>query len=271
MKFLLSIYACIILFCSLSTTLQAQAVTVSPSILRFTAAPGKAEVKTISIRNNAKKPVTFKIYLQDWLLDSNGNFVYYRSDTLFQSCAKMVSIEPSSYIRIDSGKIGKIEVRMQPSATASNTDMKWAMLFIESLPDEQQQEKSKSKKLGMQVNMSLQIGIHIYQTPPGAITKAVEGVAVSVDSVQKGFVNLHMKNVGQVMLACKAHLELNYLSTGEEVVTEGATFSVFPNGFRKVKLNLPKNLKPGEYSLLAILDYGPDMPLEAVQKNITIK
>lgn len=242
---------------------------VGPSIVRFNTAPGKAEIKTIFLKNVSNKSQSFKLYIRDWLRDSVGGHQYYKADTLPQSCASMVSIEPASYIKVDSGKTDKIIMRMKPSATSSNTEMKWAMLFIESLPDETQ-DKGKSKNFKMQINNVARIGVHIYQTPPGAITKAVEGLRLSMDSVQKGFVYLCMKNTGQVMLTCKAHLELTYLPTAEENILKETEFPVFPGGFRKVKLNLPKDIKPGNYSLLAILDYGIDVPLEAVQQNITI-
>ncbi len=245
------------------------AVTISPSIVRFNTAPGKAETKIISIKNNSKKLLAFKINVQDWIRDSVGKHIYYKADTLSHSCASMLSIEPSSYIQIDSGKTGKIFVRMQPSTTASNIDMKWAMLFIESLPEEIK-DKKKLKRLQMQVNIAVEVGVHIYQTPPGAVTKAVENVRLVTDSIQKGFVYLYMKNVGQVMLDCKAHLELTHLSTAEETITKDVIFPVFPDGSRKAKLDLPKNIKPGSYSLLVILDYGVDVPLEAVQQNVTI-
>lgn len=267
----LSLYS--ILFCQsvlIMNDMYAQAaISVGPSIVRFNAAPGKAELKTISIKNNLNKPVAFKLYIRDWLRDSVGGHEYYKADTLSQSCANMVSIEPASYLKVDSGKIGKIVMRMKPPVTAKNTEMKWAMLFIESLPDETL-AKDKKKALQMQINTTARIGVHIYQTPPGAVTKAVDQVKLATDSVQKGFVYLYMKNVGQVMLDCKAHLELTHLSTAEETITKEVTFPVFPDGFRKAKLDLPKNIKPGNYSLLAILDYGVDVPLEAVQQNITI-
>lgn len=242
---------------------------VGPSIVRFNTAPGKAEIKTIFLKNVSNKSQSFKLYIRDWLRDSVGGHQYYRADTLPQSCASIVSIEPASYIKVDSGKTGKIIMRMKPSATASNTEMKWAMLFIESLSDETQ-DKGKSKKFKMQINNVARIGVHIYQTPPGAITKAVEGIRLSIDSAQKGFVYLYMKNTGQVMLTCKAHLELTYLPTGEENILKETEFPVFPGGVRRVKLDLPKDIKPGSYSILAVLDYGIDVPLEAVQQNITI-
>ena len=248
---------------------QAQPVTVGPSIIHFNTAPGQAEIKTVFLKNVSSKPQSFKLYVQDWLRDSVGGHQYYKADTLPQSCASIISIEPASYIKVDSGKTGKIIIRIKPPTTASNTAMKWAMLFIESLSNEGE-DKEKSKKFKMQINNVARIGVHIYQTPPGAITKAVEGIRLSVDSVQKGFIYLYMKNTGQVMLTCKAHLELTYLPTGEENVLRETEFPVFPDGFRKVKFNLPKDIKPGSYSLLAVLDYGTDVPLEAVQQNITI-
>lgn len=253
------------------TTTESQSISVSPSILDFHVPSGSTETKTISIENKSSKKMSFQVYLIDWLRDSIGGHQYYKPDTLPQSCAKMVFFNPT-YLEIDSGKTGKIEVRMHPPETASNTTMKWAMLAIESIPDysEYSKDSVKKKELKSVIVTVIQVGVHIYQTPPAAVAKAVDGVRLIVDSAHKGFVYFYMKNTGQVMLNCKAHLELTSLSTGEEIKTDDVVFPVFPGGFRRVQLNLPKELKHREYSLIAILDYGSDMPLEAVQKNIVL-
>lgn len=250
---------------------HAQSVMVSPATLYFTTAPGSTETKIISIYNRSPKKMAFQLSLADWLRDSVGGHQYYKPDTLQRSCSKITSFNPT-YIEIDSGSIGKIEVRMQVPATVSNNSMKWSMLFLQSIPQELRDSSTIFKKQTRASFIPLvRVGIHIYQTPPGAIKKAVEGIKLVTDSAQRGFVYLYFKNTGQVMLDCKAHLELKYLSTGEETITQESIFPVFPDGFRRVQLPLPAGLKSGNYSVLGVLDYGIDVPLEAVQQNITLK
>lgn len=250
-------------------TLRAQDITVSPSILNFRVASDQAEIKTISIQNKSKKKVAFRIYLMDWQRDSLGGHIYYNPDTLPQSCAKAISFNPA-YLEIDSAKTLKIEVRMEPALLSNNNMMSWGMLFLQSVPDALSSAKIKDKGMQTQINSIVRVGIHIYQTPPEAIIKAVSNIKLVTDSIQKGFVYFQMKNTGQAMLDCKVHLEMTYLSTGEEVKTNDIAFPVFPEGFRKVQLPLPKNLKRGAYSVLAVLDYGKNLPLEAIQKNILL-
>jgi hypothetical protein len=69
----------------------------------------------------------------------------------------------------------------------------------------------------------------------------------------------------------KTHIELTNITSGEEIVSPVAEFPLFPSGKRIVKLDIPKDLKPGKYSLLAIADYGDANPLEAIEKVIEIK
>lgn len=248
---------------------KAQSVMVTPATLHFTTVAGATETKVISIYNKSSKKMAFQLTLMDWLRDSVGGHQYYKKDTLQRSCAQMTSFSPT-YIEVDSGSIGKIEVRMQPPPTASNNTMKWGMLFLQSIPQEIKDSATLKKQTRANFIPLIRVGVHVYQTPPGAIKKAVEGVRLVTDSAQKGFVYLYFKNTGQVMLDCKAHIELTYLSTGEETITKDVVFPVFPDGFRRVQLPLPTNLKPGNYSVLGILDYGIDVPLEAVQKNISL-
>lgn len=80
-----------------------------------------------------------------------------------------------------------------------------------------------------------------------------------------------MANTGDVMLNCKAHLELTNVANGKEVKFENIEFPVFPGGKRKVKLTIPADMAQGKYSALAVLDLGEDIALEALEKDIEIK
>ena len=48
-------------------------------------------------------------------------------------------------------------------------------------------------------------------------------------------------------------------------------FPIFPRCKRIFPLELPSSLKPGKYSVLAVLDYSDNAPLEAIEKTIEIK
>jgi hypothetical protein len=82
---------------------------------------------------------------------------------------------------------------------------------------------------------------------------------------------MKMRNSGQVMLYCKAYLDLTDVATGKQYKSEPVEFPVFPEGVRKVNLKVPSSVPPGKYSALAILDIGEDMPLEALERTIQVK
>ena len=67
------------------------------------------------------------------------------------------------------------------------------------------------------------------------------------------------------------HLEITNLTTSEETITETIEFPVIHVCKRIFPLELPSTLKPGKYSILAMLEYSENSPLEAVEKTIEIK
>ena len=254
----------------LSITLFAQRVSIQPSILDFHLGPKGVQAQPITITNLSDQKIAFQAYLADWLRDSTGSHQYFRPDTLKQSCASWVHLN-KNFIEIEPGKTGELLVQLQaPADTSGFRQMKWAMLFLQST-DEQDAASRANKQVQTQIKELLRIGIHIYQTPPFLNKYQAKALSLQPLPAEKNSYEMTMQNTGEVMLQCKAYMELTNVADGKEFKLDKIEFPVFPDGVRRVRFDMPATVPAGKYSALAILDIGEEMPLEAIEKTIEIK
>jgi hypothetical protein len=259
-----------IFFALFITSLFAQRITVQPSILDYHIQPAGVESQSIKISNLSDKKISFRAYLADWLRDSTGSHRYFKPDTLNRSCASWVRLN-KSLIEIEPGTTGEVLVQLQaPSDTGEFKQMKWAMLFLQST-DEQDSSTRNNKQMQTQIKEILRVGIHIYQTPPALNKYAAKAITFKPIASEKKAYEFTMQNTGEMMLHCKAYVELTNIENGTVYKIDKAEFPVFPEGVRKVKFTIPENIPAGKYSTLAILDIGEEMPLEAIETVIEIK
>lgn len=262
----LSLTAFFFLLCILA---RAQRISIQPSILDFRVGAGGQQTQPVRITNLSDKKIAFQAYLADWLRDSTGSHQYFRPDTLSRSCASWVQLD-KNFVEVEPNGTAELLVRMNPPADAAKVkEMKWAMLFVQSA-DEKNAADNNRKQLETQVKEILRVGIHIYETPPSLHKKTVSLYSFS-PTTEKNVYEVALKNTGELMLQCKAQIELTDAASGVTYHTEKIEFPVFPGGNRKVKLPLPAGIPKGNYSALAIVDLGDDAPLEGLERTIEVQ
>ncbi|TCJ12602.1 hypothetical protein EPD60_15145 [Flaviaesturariibacter flavus] len=247
-----------------------QRISVQPSTLDFRVAPGASQSQTISLSNFSDKKVAFQAYINDWLRDSTGAHQYFRADTLRRSCATWVQLS-RNFIELEPGQSTQLVVQLQgPADSAEFRQMKWAMLFLHTV-EEQDSATRRQKQLQATIKESFRIGVHIYQTPPALGLRKVKALALRPAADAPDVYELKMRNTGEMMVNCKAYINLTEVATGRQYKTELVDFPVFPEGVRKVRIKLPSDLPAGTYSALGVLDLGGDVPLEGIEKTIEVK
>lgn len=255
-----------IFYCTLSFS---QGLLIKPAVVDFKNDRGQTSTQTLLIQNGLSQKMQFKVYLADWTRDSLGGHKYMAPNTNTFSCAAWIKLD-HDFVELNPGESKNITVTMSvPDAAEAVSMMKWAMVFIETT--EETNVAKAGKGLQAEISKAMRMGIHIYQTPPSAATKdlkmtSFEGVA----SNDKKYV-ITCQNTGMVQLQCKSFLELTNLSTGEKTKLDNPDFPMFPGQVRLVSYDLPGTLSKGKYQVVAAVDAGEDVALEAAQKTIEIK
>ncbi|MCB9046154.1 MAG: hypothetical protein H6550_08430 [Chitinophagales bacterium] len=249
------------------STVSGQNLGVYPTTLDFKLSGGQSEAQVISLSNGSANKVQFRVYLNDWVRDSVGGHIYYEPATTERSCAKWLTID-KNFIELQPGESTQLTVQMLvPTDPAASSQMKWAMLFIETV----EENVSKDDKTAQaSVKNLIRVGVHIYQTPPGLSEKSIKVIDLVPNKEIPNTYDLVCKNTGDVMIECKAYLQLA-AANGEETKLDFIEFPMFPGQKRYVTFELPKNLPDGKYNALGVLDAGEDIPLEAVESSVEVK
>lgn len=254
----------------LPSLLSAQQMNVNPSTLTFNLAPGTTETKYISVRNITTKKHTFQLSLADWYRDSLGNHVYLKPGAIKQSCTSWVKLGVN-VVELAPDQVVDIPVTLDvPADFKEEEGMRWSMLFIQNYISDDSTTQ-KAARITTTIREIFRVGLHIYQTPPSITAKSALAVSLNKDKKNADTYVFEMKNTGPTMLNCYAHLELTNIESGTEFKLDVQDFPVFPGGKRLVDFKLPPTLPKGKYSALAILDYGENSPLEAIESTIDIK
>lgn len=191
-----------------------------------------------------------------------------RPDTLPRSCARWVSLS-SNFIELQPGQSTQLSVKMQlPDSPEITKKMKWAMLFIETV---EEANSANNKQAQATVRNLLRIGVHIYQTPPTATEKSIKAIDLKPAKDLANTYQLACENTGDVMIEAKSYLELASLKDGSKTKLDPIEFPIFPEQRRLITFELPKNLAQGKYSVLAVVDGGEDMSLEAIESEVEVK
>jgi hypothetical protein len=249
----------------------AQQVNINPSIINFHLDnPGAIETKTLSITNNSDEVQVFEINMGDWIRKDNGDHQYFEPNTKPFSCANWVKIN-KNFIEVGPKATEELIITLQaPEDQEALESMRWAMLFIQGAVVKKPQDQDNAN-VNAVINEIVRVGIHIYQTPFNLSSKEIKAIALNPNPEEANVYDFSLENTGSTMVIVKTHVELTNVQSGEEVIAPKAEFPIFPGAKRIVQMELPQNLKPGKYSLLAIADYGEDNPLEAIEKVIEIK
>lgn len=244
----------------------AQNLGVYPTTLDFKLSPGQSEAQVISLSNGSPDKVQFRIYLNDWVRDSSGGHAYFEPATQPRSCARWLSFD-KNFIELQPGESTQLTVQMKvPADDETANQMKWSMLFVETIEENVSRNDENAQAT---VRNLLRVGVHVYQTPPTASEKAIEVLDLKKNPEILNAYDLVCKNAGDVMIECKAYIELAG-PNGEQEKLDFIEFPMFPGQVRNVTFELPKNLPDGKYNALGVLDAGDDLSLEAIESNIEV-
>jgi P pilus assembly chaperone PapD len=220
---------------------------------------------SFSLSNTSDAPVQATITRQDWDRAENGDNRFLAAGSSGTSCGTMLSASPLS-IRVEphSSRI----IRLAVQTDAATTRECWNIFFVEEVPQ-------RTSVKGNSLQYIFRTGVKVYVAPPGLARDgavedmAVEDVPVTPTAASSAAAKLHpttpatkrqisirFHNTGGIHLLAKGHLEFRRLDNTVVTQVPIAEFPTLPGATRKVMVDLPTGLAPGDYVVLALIDFG---------------
>ncbi len=207
-------------------------VSVQPMKNDFHLRAGESGDIQIYISNKMGTKMQFNVYLGDWRRDTAGAHVYSAPGSEDRSCAAWLTFD-KTFIEVDSGSIGIIHVKMQvPETPEAATEMKWAMLFVETIRESK--APVVTKEMRTEIIPSTRFGIHIYQTPPAVNQKELKLTSFINVTGKENVFRIVCENTGKVQASEIAQL---YVQDIEASVSRPV---------KELKDFIKVDMKPGE-------------------------
>lgn len=261
MRFFLPLYLILIS----AATAVAQGISMSPTRMFFTGNPGETVTQTVILNNSSANDYIFNINYKDWKRETDGNKLYFKSDSLESSNASWVSTLQNT-VTIPAGTTQEIVVTMQIPENASKKAITNSMLFFTQLPE--QADKTQTSN-GIGIIALFEFGLHIYYTPPTNSIKSLEITNIEEISSAEEFtkiVTVSIINDGETVTDATVEFELTNTDTGEEIKLKLQSISMLPQTNQLVQFTLPKELS-GNYLGVCIIKMAGSNDLRVGEKS----
>lgn len=266
MKRIICLLVCLLLAASGSRLFAQAGMTVSPGKLYYKLPPGSSNTQKIIVSNPNNMELEIGVSVSDWDYDSVGNNITYDAGTLKTSCADWVQVMPGSYFTLRPNEKRELNIvfTVPPNADTS-VPVHTAMLFLTQLnPGD-----AKSAN-GTSIKVSVRMGVKLYHSFTQAEERNIDvvnfrDVAAAEKNASPGFLELQLENTGKIWLEGKIKWELLNTQTGEKLKLDEQDVFSLPGDSRFIRQNLPENLKKGQYTATAIINYGNKDELKVVE------
>jgi P pilus assembly chaperone PapD len=244
-------------------------------VTMLTAGNGRVSA-SFSLQNTSDSPVQASITRQDWDRQENGDNRFLPAGSSGKSCGAMLAVSPLS-IRVEPHTSRVVRLTAQPGAALSSEC--WDIVFVEEVP-----QRASTK--GNSLQYIFRTGVKVYIAPPNLPRDgAVEDMAV-VDAPAKSAaakpasaasaaasgkqIAISFHNTGAMHLLSKGRLEFRRSDNSLATQVAIPEFPTLPGALRRVLVDVPRDVVPGDYVVLALIDFG-GAELVAGQIDLQVK
>ena len=256
---------CAVGVAAISHRASAQLV-VDPLELTIATAGNNRVSASFTLSNSSDAAVQATITRQDWDRVENGDNRFLATGTSGTSCGAMLSASPLS-IRVEA-KTSRI-IRLAVQNAARLTKECWDIFFVEEVPQ-------RASVKGNSLQYIFRTGVKVYVAPPGlardgqvedmqvvdapatptASTTPARLSASAATPATKRQISIRFHNTGAMNLVAKGRLEFRRLDNTLAMQVPIAEFPTLPGAVRKLMVDVPNGLAPGDYVALALIDFG---------------
>jgi P pilus assembly chaperone PapD len=221
---------------------------------------------SFSLSNTSDVLVQATITRQDWDRAENGDNRFLPAGTSGASCGAILNASPLS-IRVEAHTSRIIRLAAQNAASLNKEC--WDIFFVEEVPQ-------RASVKGNSLQYIFRTGVKVYVAPPGLARDgqvedlSVEDVPVkptasataakpsmsATSPATKRQISIRFHNTGGMQLLAKGRLEFRRLDNTLAMQVPITEFPTLPGAVRKLSVDVPSGLTPGDYVVLALIDFG---------------
>ncbi|HEY5021198.1 MAG TPA: fimbria/pilus periplasmic chaperone [Gemmatimonadaceae bacterium] len=221
---------------------------------------------SFSLSNTSNEVVQASITRSDWDRVENGDNRFLPAGSSGTSCGSMLTVSPLS-LRVEPHTSRIVRLAIQSGAAVAKEC--WDIFFVEEVP-------RRASTKGNSLQYIFRTGVKVYVAPAGLTRDgAVEGMAfedvavapatssstpaaisANAPKATKRQISVLFHNTGGMHLLSKGRLEFRRLDNTLAAQVPVPEFPTLPGATRKVMVDVPPGLAPGDYVVLALIDFG---------------
>lgn len=239
----------------------AEALTLSPGVLKIQAEAGESRTYTIKVFNEGKQALQITPAVQDWAYNPKGEKIFRPAGTLPFSLAPYVKLETTPFVL---GSRQSRQVNLQVNVPADKLGGHHAMAFFHAVPYLPQPQPFRS-----QVKMAIRLGTTLlYENPASSVIQS-RILAVEAQAIERQpKLQLKVKNEGNTWINSAATVAV--LDSADNLL---GTFKLSPQIVLRgqqatLSAHWKHKLKPGTYHLLITYQYREKST--TVSRNLTV-
>ena len=234
--------------------------TIVPMQFTLSAKPGETVTCTMKAENTGEEAVSIKISPKDFIKGLYGEERQVEPGTVKRGCAGWIRISPQ---KLDLAPHETRTINFSMTVPMDGKGTYWGNILASQVSKPTLSKTIKKGETSFQIFALQDMLIRVLENVPGTEQKKGVITDISVKDQKTGgkaTVEVIFENQGNSLLKCSGQVQI-LDENGETVRTipleyGHAPFTVYPDGRRVVYGHIGGNLSPGDYLLLAIIDYG---------------
>jgi hypothetical protein len=246
-------------------------VAISPSTVKFNASPGSVMTRTVKISNDTKRDYSFQLFFQDYQSEGLSGVETIPQRGYRHSLSRYVVASPS-FVELKAGQSKVVTITLNVPFADSNAIAMWTQLIIDQVFERKPLETPRADKstIGFGITSGIGFGVKILQNPPNVKSTNVEITRLKYQPADKskkknGSLQMRVRNSGDGVGYCLYYIELTNLATGRQSKVKVKQFSILPGDEREMSFDLTKDYISGNYSAVAVLDFGDAETLQTAE------
>lgn len=244
----------------------AQDFEVSPASLVFVADPFENVKQTLSVTNHSNKPTNFSLTYVDFIFDKDGKIEMVTNNSTENSCSQWL-VPDKDVFEVQPNETFTFNINML--VPIEDYKARWSYIFVQTSQERTSYNAEKAPQAG--INLSARIAVKVFRRPKTkqpALMEIKDLIEIPDSTNNSRRFSVEVENSGNDIQECSLFFIASHLGTAQEYEFETIKFNSFPGFKRKLYLNLPYNKLPeGEYSLMALLDYGSRQTIKGARMD----
>ncbi|MBE9572822.1 MAG: hypothetical protein IMF11_19535 [Proteobacteria bacterium] len=234
--------------------------TIVPMQFTLSGKPGETVTCTMKAENMGEETVSIKISTKDFIKGLYGEERQVEPGTVKRGCAGWIRISPQ---KLDLAPHETRTINFSMTVPMDGRGTYWGNILVSQVSKPTLSKTIKKGETSFQIFALQDMLIRVLENVPGTEQKKGVITDISVKDQKTGgkaTVEVIFENQGNNLLKCAGRIQIRD-ENGETVRTipmeyGHAPFTVYPEGRRVVHGHIKEKLPPGDYILLAIIDYG---------------